>query len=292
MVDSIKLFNKSTSQSILLDKFSAGFLLDDEGIDWGTVTPTITSYPSIYGLGSEVSNITFQKEREIVITGWVINDNTGTIEQKKRILNNFVNPLNEVRLYAMKYYIDGYPKTSVKYTNKRKENNDIVCKFQITLTCVDPFFRLIEPISHKEIKPNFDGTWKGWSIELNNTSGFSYGIELYLKLDDEVTINTFTVINATTQRIFKLKYGNTYTGTILYLDTIKGKFSFGEVESIPTTSTPEEFNKLDMSDSNFEFIQLVPGLNVINVSCGLNVELGNSKLDIYFNPVFLNFEEM
>lgn len=292
MVDGIKLFNKSTSQSIILDKFSARFLLDNEGVDWGTVTPTITSYPSIYGLGSEVSNITFQKPREITITGWVINDNTGTIEQKKKILNNFVNPLNEVRLYAMKYYIDGYPKTSVKYTNKRKENNDIVCKFQITLTCVDPFFRLIEPIAHEGISPNVDSTWKGWSVELNNTSGFTYGFEMYIRLASDIVIDTLSVSNATTGKTFRMRHDATYRETIVYLNTIKGKFAFGEVEDIPTDSPPEEFSKINMSANNFEFVQLVPGLNTINITCGLNVNLGNSKLNVYFNPVFLNFEEM
>lgn len=292
MVDSIKIYNKSTKESIILDKFSAMFLLDDEGIDWGVVTPTISSYPSIYGLGSQVSNVTFQKPREITVTGWVINDNTGTIEQKKKLLDAFSNPLSEIRILVGKYYIDGMFKLSVRYTNKRKENNDIVCKFQLSISCSDPFFRLIEPIKMIDLEVNSTTTWQGWTFNINNPSAFTYGFELYAHFVPGVSVNTFTVYNQTTGKRFSIASGVIFSGETVYLNTVKSKFAFGVTEDEPVTDPPEEFDKINMSGSDFEFVQLAPGVNTISVSCGLGIDLSISLLDIFFNPLFLSFEGM
>lgn len=294
MVDSIRIINKTTNEHIDLDKFSAMFLLDNEGVDWGVTTPTINTYPSIYGLGSKISNISFQKPRVITITGWMINDNTGTITQKKKLLNRFVNPLNDTQIQVMgKYYISGVFTNSVKYTNKRKENNDTVCKFQLSVTCSDPFFRLIKPLVYKDIEVASGIPYSGWRFDINNPSSITYGFEMYVKFAEEKMTQYFTVQNVT---INDGKYTKISSGTVLsdtvYLSTVKGKYSFGNVDSVPTEEYPEEFNKLYVSSSDFEFVQLVPGKNTIAVACGLDTDLGDSLIDIYFNPVFLGFEEM
>lgn len=295
MVDSIRICNKTYDRYLDFDKYSAMFLLDDEGVDWGVATPSINTYPSIYGLGSRVSNITFQKSRVITITGWIINDNTGTIEQKKKLLNQFVNPMNDVQIQVIgKYYISGTFTNSVKYTNKRKENNDTVCKFQLSVTCTDPFFRLIKPLEYKNIPVNHTQVWKGWEIYINNPSGIEYGFELYLKLAEGITVSHLYIYNSDTSgKSTKIASGTVLSDNI-YLNTIKGKYSFGNVDSVPTETPPEEFSKLNVSDPNFEFIQLVPGENKILVVCGLagSVTLGDSLIDIYFNPLLLGFEEM
>ena len=292
MVDSIRICNITTNNHIDLDKYSAMFLLDDEGVDWGVVSPTINTYPSIYGLGSRVSNITFQKSRVITITGWIINDNTGTITQKKRLLNQFVNPQNEIQIQVIsKYYISGTFTNSVKYTNKRKENNDTVCKFQLSVTCSDPFFRMIEPLVYKNIPVNQTQTWQGWEVYINNPSGTEYGFELYVKLDEGVATQTLSVFNNQSEKSTRLASDVSLNGNI-YLSTIKGKYSFGSVDSVPTDEFPEEFNKLRVSDPDFEFVQLSPGVNKLHISCGLSINLGDSTIDIYFNPLLLGFEEM
>lgn len=291
MVDSIRIYNKTYDKYIDLDKYSAMFLLDDEGVDWGIVTPTINTYASIYGLGSKVSNITFQKARVITITGWIINDNTGTISQKKKLLNQFVNPMNEIQLEVLgKYYISGTFTNSVKYTNKRKENNDTVCKFQLSITCSDPFFRLIKPLVYKDIPVNYNRTWTGWDIYINNPSGIEYGFELYLKFTEGLTV---PIIDIQKSGSNKRTSSSSMSGNV-YLSTVKGKYSFGNVDSVPTDVFPEQFNKLHLASSDFEFVQLDPGVNRLLIACGLasTVELGDSTIDIYFNPLILGFEEM
>lgn len=293
MIDAIKLYNNTTKESIIMDKFSARFLLDDEGIDWGVVTPTIESYPTIYGFGSKLSNITFQKSRTITITGWMINDNTGTIQQKQKILNQFVNPLNEITLFTVKHYIKGYFSSSVKYTNKRKENNDLVCKFQISLSCVNPFFKQIKPTTMLNLEKNYTaGTATGWTVEINNPSGFNYGLELYVKLAEQTPVNYLSVTNATTYKKLPLKIHTYPGGSILYFNTIKGEYSFGTVSTAPSDTHPKDFDVINMSDSDFEFIQLKPGKNTIRVMSGLNTDVGDSLLDVYFNPLLTGFEGM
>ena len=294
MVDSIRIIDRTINKHIDLDKFSAMFLLDNEGVDWGVVTPTINSYPSIYGLGSKVSNITFQKARVITITGWIINDNTGTITQKKKVLNQFVNPLNDIEIQVIgKYYISGVFTNSVKYTNKRKENNETGCKFQLSVTCSDPFFRLIKPLVYKNIEPAPRLPYRGWRFDINNTSGITYGFEMYVKFAEGKSTPYFTVQNLT---LNNGKYTKVVSGTVLsgniYLNTVKGNYSFGNVDSVPTEEYPEEFNKLFVSSSDFEFVQLIPGNNTIAVSCGITADLEGCSIDVYFNPVFLGFEEM
>jgi hypothetical protein len=133
------------------------YLFKDGGIDFD-VAPAVHNthtYPTQLGVSISSSKI---KERNITIIGYVyyiITENDKIkysnlelknlpyemILQKKKTLNEFVNPLQDIRMLIGDYYIDGRATQSVKYSADEQENNMYFCQFIIYLYCADPMFK-------------------------------------------------------------------------------------------------------------------------------------------------------
>ena len=163
MIDTIILQNLTTKNTIEMGKsFGYPYILETDGIDWGEVDAVHSNYTNLTGIGNIITS-TKLDTRRISITGRVCPKHTVkqisdlydvvTMEEinQKRLeeileyekpLSQLVNPLHYIRIRLGKYYIDGKPTTSIQYSHKEKENNEIYCKFTFSLECNDPMFHL------------------------------------------------------------------------------------------------------------------------------------------------------
>ena len=145
MIEEITLVNKTLNQSITLNKTSAQFLLaNDKAIDWGNLPSTISTLSSVGLRGTKINHISIASGRDISIIGWVINDDLGTIAEKKFILSAFCDVLSDIDIIAGRYKLSGVFKQAISYSTEIKENNEIICKFMMRLFCENPFFTLVD----------------------------------------------------------------------------------------------------------------------------------------------------
>lgn len=159
MIDSILLKNLTTNIEVEMNKSGSTYLLDTDGIDWGAVEGDHNSYKYPGQIGSLLSS-TNLGERTVSITGYVWTpvpieimlqyrgDDEGLenyrltrLEEKKRILNTFINPRQYIRVKVGNFYVDGRPDSSIKYSSAWSDNNEIKCKFTFSLFCNSPMFK-------------------------------------------------------------------------------------------------------------------------------------------------------
>lgn len=197
MVEQLEIKNLTYLKSVILNRTDADYLLDDDGIDWGSVPSQISSRNSISGLGSIVSNVTLTDPRLIHIVGWVIPGDNLTIEDKKEYLSKICNPIDPIRIYCGEYTIEGRVDSAVKFSTSMSENNEVMCKCSISIKCANPFFiRHIEkhfgantenPIEVLHTSTNPEGipyAVRSVPIPLENFGDFDVGAEFLLELSD------------------------------------------------------------------------------------------------------------
>ena len=302
MIEEISLHNKTLSQSIELSKNASAFLLDnDQAIDWGEVLSTISTFTSAVRVGVGINKVSISKGRTITITGWMINDGFGTIKEKKAILNTFCNPFDEIVLTAGEYKISGRFNQAVKYSNKNKENNEIICKFMLYLFCEQPLFTLInesESSMYEVYQKSFSFPWI-WiqpekivfglrqsleNFSLMNNGTISTGFKAYLYIGDNIT--GLTIKNNTTGEEFRLKPNITLeTGEILLINTV-----VGSTELKIGLSMDDLENAFSAFDLTSDFFQLTPGENSISISCDQG-DVKSLNAQIFVVPLFYAIEE-
>lgn len=139
MVEDINIINLDTEESLALSMLTTPYYILDS-VDWGTITATHHSYKFVNQIGVYVTG-TSLGTRDITIIGWVIASTEEEMDSRKDMLNKFINPQNSFRCEYKKYILDFLVNESVKYSTTSKENNEVMCKFQISGTCPDPLFR-------------------------------------------------------------------------------------------------------------------------------------------------------
>lgn len=302
MIEQIVLQNKTLSQSITLDKISSAFLLDnDKAIDWGEVPASISTYTSVTRIGVGVNNVSISKGRKVSIIGWMINDDQGTIEEKKLQLNKFCNPFDEIQINAGEYKLQGHFEQAVKYTTKNKENNEIICKFLMYLFCDNPLFTLIQPqeaSDYKLYQKSFVFPWIwvqpeeiifGYRDGLSNFSMINdgtvaTGFKGYLYISD--SISGLKIKNNTTGEEFRLKSTVTLEdGDILYIDTTSGS------KTIKVgTSLDQLENAFYAFDLTSDFVQLLPGDNSFSITATSGDPNGLGA-EFFVEPLFYALED-
>ena len=138
MVERIVLRKVKNSKQLELDMVSTpNYVL--KSVDWGTVKGTHHSYKYVNQVGVTVTNTSLDT-RDISIEGWIVAENETQMTYLKSVLNEFVNPQEEIDLIYSDYVIRFKPDESVKYSVSFSENNDAFCKFQISGMAPNPMF--------------------------------------------------------------------------------------------------------------------------------------------------------
>lgn len=302
MIEEISIYNKTLNQTILFNKSEAGFLLDnDNAIDWGYLNASISDYHTVSRVGVGVNNVEISEGRNISIVGWLIDDSYGTIEEKKKLLNTFCNPLDDIVIYAGQFKISGSFSQTVQYSKSNKENNDIICKFMLRIFCADPLFTYHDPQEATSyevyqqlftfplvwltgedivfgIRPGLD------DFTLENTGTLSTGFEAYLTVN--AAIAGVTITNTTTGKSLKLKSSVTFeSGDIIYINTVFGARVIKVGQSLD--SLTNAFQVLDLTS---EFVEVIPGQNNMSVTVDTG-DIGSIDARFYIEPLFYALEE-
>lgn len=155
MIEVVLLKNLTTLEEVKLTKDGDGILvLDDEGIDWGTVKNNISTYET--QVGSMLSGMLIDT-RTVSITGWIYGT-AESINEMQVKLSKIINPNNELRIVAGNYYIDSIPSRVIQFGKKMENNNEYFCQFNASLFCPKPYFTSTSLLSNKytELHPKFN----------------------------------------------------------------------------------------------------------------------------------------
>ena len=135
----ITLRNMVTGEVLELDKITTeAYIL--ESVFWSEIQGTHHSYKYIVQTGESVTNTTLET-RDFDIVGWIVAGSESSMTERKRLLNRFFNPQQPVLLVYSDFNITIRPNTTVSYSENTVENNDVVCKFKMTLYANDPLWR-------------------------------------------------------------------------------------------------------------------------------------------------------
>lgn len=257
MIDTIQLQNLYTNALITLGKTKKNtYVLETDGISWGETDADHNSYTNLAGVGDVITS-TKLKARSVSVTGRVCCPYTNAalmemygvnteeelnkikikeINDAKDKISQIINPLHYVRVIIGAYFIEGKPSSSIIFSNKEKENNEIYCKFTFTLRCNDPLFHYksnIEiPLSGIQggfhfpvVLPKPRGMHFGTKIPyqlitIHNPCDISLGAIIYVKAVGRVT--PFEITNVFTQETLKV-HKTMSVDEVIKIDTVNRK---------------------------------------------------------------------
>ena len=298
MVEGITLVNTVTNAKLELDMVSTpSFIL--EYVSWGQIEGDHHTYSYVGQVGETYASTTLGT-RDIEIEGWIIARTDLSMTQRKRMLNHFVNPQQELILYYSDYKISFYPDGSVIYGDDYEDNNDVIVKFSIEGESFDPLFRnktgsvvnsgsetgmfhfpLI--ISSTPDPPGgivFGRKIFNYMMNVYNAGAVETGMTIEFAAISDV-LNP-SIINVRTQEIIKINK-SMVAGEKITIDTIIGEKSVW----VDLNGTRENGFKYKSFDSSW--LQLAVGDNVFRYDA--DEGLDNLTVSIRYDNKYLEVQE-
>lgn len=269
MIESFKLKNNHTGDVLRFGVDDEEYLIDDDGVDWGTVeiSHNTFQYPTQVGVYKTSTTV---GTRDVSITGWIIGETLQHIEEKKSILSNVVNPLQDVEIIAGEYLLKGTPSTNVKFGSARKDNNEVMCKFLVQIFCEFPMWQALNSInvSIADTKGMFgfplifkDG---GIMMGLRKKSLFTdvanngvLDVGAIIKLEAHGVVNNPEVLNVNTLERIKINKVMS-DGEEIIINTSKGERSV-----VGKTNRGDYTNYIAYFDYDNEWMQLPVGITTL-----------------------------
>lgn len=283
------------------------YLFADGGIDFGNVDASHNTYSHPGQIGQHISS-TEVGSRDMTIEGYcyyILQEYEkellsreerqqyiyDKIKEKKERLSIIINPNDYVKISFGKYYLIGKPSKAVQFGKEEKENNIYFCKFLVFLFCADPMFISEENLdtSLRTSEPRFHFPWilprdKGYVMGVLYTT-FAIGVENTGQIDVGCII---TVEIPTT--IHDLVIKNVTNGHRIKINKV---LQAGEKIVINTTDTDDrgikgylngaEFNYFKYWDIENDWLQIVPGLNIIGYEIAETAVVG-MNVTVTINP--------
>ena len=298
MVENILLKNLSTSGELLLDVVTTPYYILEK-VDWGQVEGSQTTYRYVNQIGVYVTGVSMGS-RDVSVTGWIVAISEFQMTERKKFLNMLVNPQQMLQLNYKGYVLDILPTKSIKYSAVVKDNNDVVCKFEIVGVAPDPLFK-----DGTETKVTAAGTigmfhfpmminvqdnghptvmmglrQPSLIVDIYNKGATETGMKIVFK--SLGTVKNPSLINVNTQEFFKLNK-TLASGEVVTIDTnIGSKKVIGELSGL-------QDNYFKYRDLSSTWLQLAVGDNLFRY----NAEVGLDVLEcyIYFYNRYLEVQE-
>lgn len=298
MVENIILRKNKNSEELALDMVSTpDYIL--KAVDWGSVKGTHHSYKYVNQVGVSITNTSLET-RDILIEGWIVANNESKMTSLKKRLNSFVNPQEYFTLIYNDYSIEIIPDESVKYSATMAENNEVICKFQISATCPNPLFSdksetrtafvQTEPTFHFPLilsadLPDggivFGKRSESLIVSVINEGAVSVGMKIIFKANGTVT--NPSLINVSTQEKF------TINKTLIAGEEIEVNTNIGEKRVRGKVEGQDYTNYFMYKDIDSPWLQLEIGNNLFRY----NADEGIDNLDVfvYFKNRYLEVQE-
>ena len=296
MVEKITLENLTTNKQIILGMLptqSENFVL--LSVDWGTAEGTHSTYKYANQIGVSIVSTSLET-RAISIIGAIVSKNSGVLLDCKKMLSNFVNPQQQIKILYKNYYICFNPSNSIRYGTEYKENNDVICRFKIDGIAPLPYFRTDNdlqidaattiPFFHFPliIPPGglvFGVRQPAQLVNVYNAGSLTTGFTIIFKavgacLNPKIT-------NARTLEYFEIDKLLT-AGERVVIDTLTGE------KSVIGTILGVSSNYYRYKTLGSTWLQLQPGDNVFRFDAAENPQ--NIEAYIQFSNQFLEVQEL
>lgn len=299
MVENIILTNQATQAKLELDMVTTPYYILDK-VDWGQIGATHHSFKYVNQVGLYVTGTSLETRDGVSIIGWVIADTENQMSTRKQMLNSFVNPQQLLKLEYRDYVLDILPSKTIQYSASVEENNEVMCKFQITATAFDPLFRKVNenkvaaastkgmfhfPLMIGVIDNGYPTIMFGLRqpsliIDVFNSGAVKTGFRMIFKALG--TLKNPSLINVNTQQFFKINK------TMSPGEEIEVNTTIGE-KKITGRLNGEEHNYFKYRDFDSKWLQLEVGDNLFRYDAEENI--GGLEVYIYFNDRYLEVQQ-
>ena len=296
MIDEIKITSLSGRGSVTMKiRDYTGYWLGT--VDWGQVQGQHQTYKYYNQVGENIVSTTVDS-RPLSITGWMVEAGAGDLQSRCDFLNAFLSPVEDYELEYKDRKIQFRPDCSIAYGRPYLQNNNKVRRFLIQATCPYPLFTGLHdtaapfdstgklfrfPTNFGQLAPLVFATLdKTYSVEINNSGGFSAGITAMLKFSGEV-------VNP--------RIKNLTTGKLI---GVRRTFQRGERLEISTTPGSKHMtlwtqdggreNLIKYRDVRTSWLQLEPGRNLLALDCDDLDQRGSMTVTVYFTKRSLEVE--
>lgn len=293
MIESIVLENLSIGTSLPINISNREYVLDSA--DFGTIQSSRNTYKYINQVGVYVTGTTLES-RTINIIGWVVADSQADMTRRKNFLNRFVNPLQQLRLHYEEYQIDGLPTKTISYGTDINTNNEVLCKFMISLFCPDPLFHTengtnvliadwLPKFHFPLIIPKDKGIIMGLRspasiTTLNNDGSMPCGFVVTFEASG--TVKNPYILNILTQEKIRL-VETMEAGETLRVSTVPNNKTVKKISDGVETNA---FNLLDLSST---FFSLPVGETYIRY--GAEEGVVNLSVEVYYDTGYLEVQK-
>lgn len=293
MIENIVLENLSIGTSLPININNREYVLDS--VDFGTIQSSRNTYKYINQVGVYVTGTTLES-RTINIIGWVVADSQADMTRRKNFLNRFVNPLQQLRLHYEEYQIDGLPTKTISYGTDISTNNEVLCKFMISLFCPDPLFHTengtnvliadwLPKFHFPLIIPKDKGIIMGLRspasiATLNNDGSMPCGFVVTFEASG--TVKNPYILNILTQEKIRL-VETMEAGETLRVSTVPNNKTVKKISNGVETNA---FNLLDLSST---FFSLPVGETYIRY--GAEEGVVNLSVNVYYDTGYLEVQK-
>ena len=294
MIEAITLYNKLLGTSFPLNMSRRDFVL--QSVDFGVIESSRKSYKFINQVGVYVTGTTLES-RTIEIVGWIVADTIADMKRRKQFLNSFINPLQRIIVYYNDYRIEGIPEATVQYGTKLEENNEVMCKFMLSLFCPDPMFydKNETNVSIAYWAPKFrfplvipknKGIIMGLRspstiVTVANNGAASCG--MVITFEASGTVVNPKLININTQERIQFDYTMS-NGEVLQVSTVENNKT---VYKIVGETSENAFNLLDFESTTFFSLNIGNNFLRYDADSGLN----NLTVKVQYSPRYLEVQE-
>lgn len=299
-MDSITLRKPSTGEILVLDcETVPGYIL--KSVDWGTIKATHNSYKYVNQIGESLVG-TSLGTRDITIEGWVVTqENPLIMRSLKSKLNRLINPSESFELLYEEYTLNVTFDATVSYAKSDAENNDTLCKFQLTGVAFDPMFRYTQD----EISV-FATTTPMFHFPFVISRSLDEGGLIFGKRSDSLIVSVLNEgdLSVGVKVVFNAK-GDLSNPQLINILTqerlqITKNLSFGEVVEVYTSIGSKRIQGKLPSDAGWinyfqyfslqsDWIQLQPGENLFRYDAESGLD--NLEVTMYFRPEFLEVQK-
>lgn len=297
MIDSIKITSLSGRGSVdMRTEDYRGYWLGP--VDWGQVQGQHQGYSYYNQVGESIISTTVLT-RELSIAGWVVDSGGGeSLQSRCDFLNSFISPVEDYMLEYKGKKIQFRPDCSIVYSREYIRNNEKVRRFLIQATCPYPLFtdqedtatgfdsswkRFRFPTGFGKVKPLvFAITSKAYSAEIQNSGGFATGLTAVIRFTGAV--QSPRLKNLTTDKMIGV------TKTFSQGERLEISTSPGNKHMTLYKANGEAENLIKYRDYRTNWIQLVPGTNLLALDCDDLDQRANMDVTIYFTPLYLEVE--
>lgn len=296
MVENVILRNKQTSALLELDVVNTPFYILDK-VGWGQIKGTHHSYKYVNQIGVYVTSTSLET-RDVSVSGWIVSNSELHMSQRKSMLNRFVNPQQPIELIYKNYSLEFLPDRTIKYSATIKENNEVVCKFEIVGLAANPLFKDTNttnvpiagmlgmfhfPMMLSAIDNGMPTVMMGLRqpsliVNISNTGSVQTGMNIVFEAAG--TVVNPSLINIYTQEQFKINKTLVAGETVVVSTTIGEKKIVGTLNGVSS-------NYFKYRDLRSSWLQLDTGDNVFKYdadngidSLNCTIEYSNKYLEV------------